>query len=109
MNTGAGGTSPTIDHPGMETLMFLDIATTDGTAAFVRATTGERFEKGVEVRVTSPLHARYGTTGTISLVFMKDVEETVCGRAAIISIPSAIIAFPSGPVEIPTALLTTTD
>ncbi|MFJ3182356.1 hypothetical protein ACIPJN_28770 [Streptomyces sp. NPDC086796] len=87
--------------------MFLDIATTDGTAAFVRATTGERFEQDVRVRVTDPTHAHHDHTGTVTLVYMHDVEELVAGEPVItLSIPSASVAFPSGAAEIPTALLT---
>ncbi len=89
--------------------MFLDIATTDGTAAFVRATTGERFERDARVRVTSPGHTHYDHTGTVTLVYMHDIEELVAGEPAItLSIPSASVAFPSGTVEIPTAFLTVT-
>jgi hypothetical protein len=86
--------------------VFLDIATTDGTAAFVRTTTGERFERDVDVRVTSPAHDRFDHTGTITLVYMKDIEEIVNGKPTIVlSIPSASVAFPGGTVEIPTAIL----
>ncbi|MYZ40618.1 MULTISPECIES: hypothetical protein [unclassified Streptomyces] len=88
--------------------MSLDIAITDGTAAFVRATTGERFERNVDVRVTSPSHAHYDHTGTITLVYMHDIKEVVNGKPTItISIPSATVTFPSGTAKIPTAILTT--
>lgn len=86
--------------------MFLDIATTDGTAAFVRTTTGERFERDADVRVASPTHPHYDRTGTITLVYMKDIEEIVNGEPTIVlSIPSASVAFPGGTAEIPTAVL----